>query len=86
MKRRIWLGVIIVFFCLTTGLVPFSAGNEQPAVAALDSIGLTVSDIDLSVDFFSKVLSFEKSPTRRSTAPNTNTCTACSGCARGSCA
>jgi len=27
---------------------------------ALDSVGLTVSDIDRSVDFFSKVLSFEK--------------------------
>ena len=34
--------------------------GSTPAVVALDSIGLTVSDIDRSVDFFSKVLSFEK--------------------------
>ena len=37
-----------------------AAKTGGPAVAALDSIGLTVSDIDRSVDFFSKVLSFEK--------------------------
>jgi len=37
-----------------------AAKTEAPAVAALDSIGLTVSDIDRSVDFFSRVLSFEK--------------------------
>ena len=36
------------------------ARTEGSAVAAVDSIGLTVSDIDRSVDFFSKVLSFEK--------------------------
>jgi catechol 2,3-dioxygenase-like lactoylglutathione lyase family enzyme len=33
---------------------------DRPAVAAIDSIGITVSDMDRSVDFFSKVLSFEK--------------------------
>jgi catechol 2,3-dioxygenase-like lactoylglutathione lyase family enzyme len=31
-----------------------------PAVTALDSIGITVSDMDRSVDFFSRILSFEK--------------------------
>jgi catechol 2,3-dioxygenase-like lactoylglutathione lyase family enzyme len=31
-----------------------------PAVTALDSVGITVSDMDRSVDFFSKVLTFEK--------------------------
>jgi len=34
--------------------------KEQPAVSALDSVGLTVSDMDRSVEFFSKVLAFEK--------------------------
>src|SRR5438046_533971 len=37
-----------------------AAKTEAPAVAALDSMGLTVSDVDRSVDFFSRVLSFEK--------------------------
>src|SRR5262245_11795946 len=31
-----------------------------PLVTALDSIGMTVSDLDRSVEFYSKVLSFEK--------------------------
>jgi len=35
-------------------------GSDRAAVVSLDSIGITVSDIDRSVDFFSKVLSFEK--------------------------
>src|SRR5206468_5812472 len=34
--------------------------GSTPTVMALDSVVLTVSDIDRSVDFFSKVLSFEK--------------------------
>ncbi len=33
---------------------------QTPLVAGVDSIGLTVSDVDRSVEFFSKVLSFEK--------------------------
>src|SRR5262249_45263773 len=35
-------------------------GSDRPPVAGLDSIGITVSDVDRSVDFFSRVLSFEK--------------------------
>ena len=46
---RILLLVVVTF-------VPASAQH----VKAIDSIGLTVSDIDRSVDFFSRVLSFEK--------------------------
>jgi catechol 2,3-dioxygenase-like lactoylglutathione lyase family enzyme len=34
--------------------------SDQPAVQALDSVGLTVSDMDRSVKFFSNVLLFEK--------------------------
>src|SRR3954463_11476158 len=36
------------------------AGPHAPLVSAVDSIGMTVSDLDRSVDFYSKVLSFEK--------------------------
>src|SRR5262249_60122180 len=32
----------------------------QSLVQAVDSVGFTVSDVDASVEFFSKVLSFEK--------------------------
>ena len=55
----LWLVVLLLSFAA----VPWqyiAAKTEAPAVAALDSIGLTVSDIDRSVDFFSKVLSFQK--------------------------
>jgi len=37
-----------------------AAADHQPLVTAVDSIGLTVSDLDRSVEFYSKVLSFEK--------------------------
>jgi catechol 2,3-dioxygenase-like lactoylglutathione lyase family enzyme len=37
-----------------------SASDRKPLVSAVDSIGLTVSDLDRSVEFYSNVLSFEK--------------------------
>ncbi len=49
---------------LVVGLSISTAPAQQPAgqvlVRAVDSIGMTVSDMDRSVDFYSKVLSFEK--------------------------
>ena len=36
------------------------AADHRPLVTAVDSIGLTVSDLDRSVEFYSNVLSFEK--------------------------
>jgi len=53
MLRRTVLS--LVFFC--AALV---GADHAPLVTAVDSIGLTVSDLDRSVDFYSKVLSFEK--------------------------
>jgi len=51
--RRILL--TLVLFC--GGL---AGGDRPPLVTGVDSIGLTVSDLDRSVEFYSKVLSFEK--------------------------
>ena len=45
-------------FVLLAGGMLFAA--EPGKVAALDSIGLTVSDLDRSVEFYTKVLTFEK--------------------------
>ena len=53
MPRRVLL--TLVLFC--GGL---AGGDRPPLVAAVDSIGMTVSDLDRSVGFYSKVLSFEK--------------------------
>ncbi len=36
------------------------AGEHGQMVSAVDSVGLTVSDLDRSVEFYSKVLNFEK--------------------------
>src|ERR1700704_3294308 len=53
MPRRFFLSLVL--FC---GAL---AGGERPAlVNGVDSIGMTVSDLDRSVEFYSKVLSFEK--------------------------
>src|SRR5262245_29600730 len=56
-RYNIWF--LIAWLCLSVQ-VPSFAASDQAAVVALDSIGLTVSDMDRSVEFFSKVLSFEK--------------------------
>jgi catechol 2,3-dioxygenase-like lactoylglutathione lyase family enzyme len=47
--------ISIVLFAAALG-----AADRRPLVTAIDSIGLTVSDLDRSVEFYSKVLSFEK--------------------------
>ena len=36
------------------------AAGGPPLVTAVDAVALTVSDLDRSEDFYSKVLSFEK--------------------------
>jgi catechol 2,3-dioxygenase-like lactoylglutathione lyase family enzyme len=41
-------------------LVVASAASAQPIASAVDSVGMTVSDMDRAVDFYSKVLTFEK--------------------------
>lgn len=46
------------YFCLLIFVA--QAANHQPLVETIDAVGMTVSDVDRSVCFFSKVLSFEK--------------------------
>ncbi len=59
-RRLRLLLLIVVLSVLAAPGFRTVAATVGPAVAALDSIGLTVSDMDRSVDFFSNVLSFEK--------------------------
>ena len=47
----------ISFFWASATLV---ATDHKPLVKGIDSVGLTVSDLDRSVEFYSKVLTFEK--------------------------
>ena len=46
--------------CLFLACCRLAASDHQPLVTAVDSVGMTVSDLDRSVEFYSKVLSFEK--------------------------
>src|SRR5438552_4310815 len=58
-KLSIYLLALVVLL-LAAPRPRVSAASDPSAITALDSVGLTVSDVDRSVDFFSKVLSFEK--------------------------
>jgi catechol 2,3-dioxygenase-like lactoylglutathione lyase family enzyme len=66
----IWLLLALVFVSSahSTGLQPISAAAPArferrpngPLVTAVDAVGITVSDMDQAVDFYSRVLSFRK--------------------------
>ena len=53
-RVRVLILLLILGFCSA----PAFAG--QPIVKSVEAVGMTVSDMDRSVEFFSKVLSFEK--------------------------
>jgi catechol 2,3-dioxygenase-like lactoylglutathione lyase family enzyme len=53
MLRRTFLSLVLLAAAL-------NAATATPAVTALDSVGMTVSDLDRSVDFYTRVLTFEK--------------------------
>jgi len=53
MLRRTLLSLLLACGAL-------AASDHHPLVTAVDSVGITVSDLDRSVEFYSKVLSFEK--------------------------
>ncbi|HSA93656.1 MAG TPA: VOC family protein [Terriglobales bacterium] len=53
MKHRLAIGLALLLLAL-----PLAA--QQPLVVAVDSVNMTVSDMDRTVDFYSKVLTFEK--------------------------
>jgi catechol 2,3-dioxygenase-like lactoylglutathione lyase family enzyme len=55
MKREILCWIVILLIALS----PAYAGGQEN-VTAVDAIGLTVQEMDRSVDFYSKVLLFEK--------------------------
>jgi catechol 2,3-dioxygenase-like lactoylglutathione lyase family enzyme len=54
--RRVWLGLLLAALLVGSPSAPASG----PLVAAVDSVGMTVSDMDRAVDFYSQVLTFEK--------------------------
>ncbi|HEX5000383.1 MAG TPA: VOC family protein [Terriglobia bacterium] len=59
-SRHIRAVLVLLFLALAPLGRLASAPPDAPAVSALDSVGITVSDMDRSVDFFTRVLSFRK--------------------------
>ncbi len=62
-RQHLFQTVLALCLYLSTTLLPTAALAQAPltpAVIAVDSIGITVSDMDRSVEFYSKVLTFEK--------------------------
>src|SRR5713226_10650299 len=54
---------ILLFLVLAgaRGAAPIPAAQaQQPAASAVVAVGMTVSDMDRSIEFYSRVLSFEK--------------------------
>lgn len=63
MRMRLATGALTLTLLLCVGLLTPAAwaqgGVAAPAVVAVDSVGLTVSDMDRALDFYTRVLSFE---------------------------
>jgi catechol 2,3-dioxygenase-like lactoylglutathione lyase family enzyme len=57
-EERIRVRITFWLFAFLLSLRPAFAG--QPIVKSVEAVGMTVSDMDRSIEFFSKILSFEK--------------------------
>jgi catechol 2,3-dioxygenase-like lactoylglutathione lyase family enzyme len=63
-KSQFPAATLLAFFLLSftfyLSILVAQAANHEPLVQTIDTVGMTVSDVDRSVEFFSNVLSFEK--------------------------
>jgi len=53
-------GIHAALFLALLAFASHSSAQRDPLVQGVDAIGITVSDMDRAVDFYSKVLTFEK--------------------------
>src|SRR5207249_3760331 len=53
-------GIHAALFLILLALTSHSSAQPNPLIQGVDAIGITVSDMDRAVDFYSKVLTFEK--------------------------
>src|SRR6266568_2901421 len=60
MNRALHRILIATWFLALSWLIPGSAQAAEAMVMAVDAVGMTVSDLDRSIEFYSNVLSFEK--------------------------
>jgi catechol 2,3-dioxygenase-like lactoylglutathione lyase family enzyme len=59
-RRRPRVGLFLFLLALAAALPVPAAETAGGLVSALDSVGMTVADMDRSVDFYTRVLTFEK--------------------------
>jgi len=59
-RKKTYDRALVFVACLVLGLYGFFAPASAQLVKSVDAVGITVSDMDRSVEFFSKALSFEK--------------------------
>ena len=52
--------LLAIRFVVLVSLVAGARGQVRPLVTAIDSVNMTVSDMDRALDFYSRVLSFQK--------------------------
>jgi catechol 2,3-dioxygenase-like lactoylglutathione lyase family enzyme len=65
MKRQMFISkargiAITISLLIALQLPPLSAQTAAPVVSGVDSVAITVSDMDRAVDFYSRVLTFQK--------------------------
>ncbi len=60
LRRLAYPMLLFTFFLLPSGSSTGQQLSRTAPVTRVDSVGMTVSDMDRSVDFFAKLLSFEK--------------------------
>jgi catechol 2,3-dioxygenase-like lactoylglutathione lyase family enzyme len=58
-SNRIMAGTLLAF-CLILNVLQANAAPDTALVTGVASVGMTVSDMDRAVDFYSRVLTFEK--------------------------
>ncbi len=59
MKRRpVLITLALLLACRLTASLP--RAQDAPPVVAVEAVGMTVADMDRSIDFYTRVLSFEK--------------------------
>src|SRR5215470_11035430 len=57
---RTELRALLLALCALVGQAAFANSSGHASVRAIDSVGITVNDMDRAVDFYTHVLTFEK--------------------------
>jgi catechol 2,3-dioxygenase-like lactoylglutathione lyase family enzyme len=59
-RQSLWLIVLFILGCYARGTGALAQAPQAPVVEAVAAVGMTVADIERSVEFYSSVISFKK--------------------------